>query len=82
LKCRAAKGRYGNPQTSDAIGIWIAVPDQVSRQFSFAPVKIMRCLPATVPRSNQEFWDEAVPRWPALTAETLAGVKPDAPFLD
>ncbi len=31
---------------------------------------------ATAPRSNQGLWDEAVRRWPALTAEIVAGSKP------
>ena len=33
----------------------------------------------TVPRSNQEVWDEAVRRWPALTAEIMASAKPGSP---
>jgi len=41
--------------------------------------KELREIEATAPRSNQEFWDEAVRRWPALTAEIVAGAKPDAP---
>ena len=42
----------------------------------------LRDIKATAPRSNQEFWDEAVRRWPALTAEIVAGAKPDAPSFD
>ena len=44
--------------------------------------KELREIEATAPRSNQAFWDEAVRRWPALTAEIVAGAKPDAPSFD
>jgi len=42
----------------------------------------LRDIEATAPRSNQAFWDEAARRWPALTAEIVAGAKPDAPSFD
>ncbi len=44
--------------------------------------KELREIEATAPRSNQEFWDEAVRRWPALTAEIVAAAKPNAPCFD
>ncbi len=44
--------------------------------------KELREIESTAPRCNQEFWDEAVRRWPALTAEIVAGAKSDAPSFD
>ncbi len=44
--------------------------------------KELREIEATAPRSNQEFWDEAVRRWPALTAEIVAAAKPNAPCFE
>ena len=36
----------------------------------------LREIGSAAPRSAQELWDEAVRRWPALTAEIVAGAAP------